>query len=236
MVSEKFDVTGMTCAACQANVTKAVQKLDGVSQVDVNLLSGSMQVEFDEKKSSIKKIENAVKKIGYGASVVKENKSTTNNDSDDDEFVGRWKNIQQRQKNNLKVLRNRLIFSIILLIPLLYIAMGPMIGLPTFWFFEGSENAKVIQALLGHKSVKTTLTVYNSVDKSYYKQATDKLNDLFNSDKMKEYQELQNKKDIPALKREIEEQDEDEDDPEIEFLEKLLAEKKARKKNKDFEM
>ena len=102
--------------------------------------------------------------------------------------------------------------------------------------FEANENPKVIQALLGHKSVKTTLTVYNSVDKSYYKQATDKLNNLFNSDKMKEYQELQNKKDIPALKREIEEQDEDEDDPEIEFLEKLLAEKKARKKNKDFEM
>ena len=86
------------------------------------------------------------------------------------------------------------------------------------------------------KWVKTTLTVYNSVDKNYYKQATDKLNDLFNSDKMKEYQELQNKKDIPALKREIEEQDEDEDDPEIELLERLLAEKKARKKNKDFEM
>lgn len=102
--------------------------------------------------------------------------------------------------------------------------------------FEMNENPKVIQQLLGHRDVKTTLTVYNSVDKSYYKQATDKLNDLFNSDKMKEYQELQNKKDIPALKREIEEQDEDEDDPEIEFLEKLLAEKKARKKNKDFEM
>lgn len=102
--------------------------------------------------------------------------------------------------------------------------------------FEANENPKVIQALLGHKSVKTTLTVYNSVDKSYYKQATDKLNDLFNSDKMKEYQELQNKKDIPALKNEIEEPSEDMDDPEIEFLEKLLAEKKARKKNKDFEM
>ena len=102
--------------------------------------------------------------------------------------------------------------------------------------FEANENPKVIQALLGHKSVKTTLTVYNSVDKSYYKQATDKLNDLFNSDKMKEYQELQNKKDIPALKNEIEEPSKDMDDPEIEFLEKLLAEKRARKKNKDFEM
>lgn len=49
---------------------------------------------------------------------------------------------------------------------------------------------------------------------------------------MKEYKELENKKDIPALNREIEE----DDDEEIELLEKLLAQKKARKKNKDFEM
>ena len=102
--------------------------------------------------------------------------------------------------------------------------------------FEANENPKVIQALLGHKSVKTTLTVYNSVDKSYYRQATDKLNNLFNSDKMKEYKELENKKDIPALNREIEEEIEEDDDEEIELLEKLLAQKRARKKNKDFEM
>lgn len=49
---------------------------------------------------------------------------------------------------------------------------------------------------------------------------------------MKEYKELENKKDIPALNREIEE----DDDEEIELLEKLLAQKRARKKNKDFEM
>ena len=52
---------------------------------------------------------------------------------------------------------------------------------------------------------------------------------------MKEYKELENKKDIPALNREIEEEIE-EDDEEIELLEKLLAQKRARKKNKDFEM
>lgn len=103
--------------------------------------------------------------------------------------------------------------------------------------FEANENSKVIQALLGHKSVKTTLTVYNSVDKSYYRQATDKLNNLFNSDKMKEYKELENKKDIPALNREIDKDKEDyETDEEIELLEKLLAQKKARKRDKDFEM
>ena len=102
--------------------------------------------------------------------------------------------------------------------------------------FEANENPKIIQALLGHKSVKTTLTVYNSVDKSYYKQATDKLNNIFNSEKMKEYQELQNKKDIPALQRDIEQVEEDYEDPEIAMLERLLAEKKARRKNRDFEM
>ena len=98
--------------------------------------------------------------------------------------------------------------------------------------FEMNENPKVIQALLGHKSVKTTLTVYNSVDKSYYRQATDKLNNLFNSDKMKEYKELENKKDIPALNKEIEEEIEEDDDEEIEFLEKLLAQRKAKKRIK----
>jgi len=104
--------------------------------------------------------------------------------------------------------------------------------------FENNENPKVIQALLGHKSVKTTLIVYNSVDTSYYKQATDKLNELFSSEKMKEYQQLQQKQDIPALKRDISEieQEEYDDDPEIAMLEKILAEKKAKKRNKDFEM
>lgn len=49
-MEEKFDVTGMTCAACQANVTRVVSKLDGVSHCDVSLLSNSMKVEFDQDK------------------------------------------------------------------------------------------------------------------------------------------------------------------------------------------
>lgn len=102
--------------------------------------------------------------------------------------------------------------------------------------FEANENPKIIQALLGHKSVKTTLTVYNSVDKSYYKQATDKLNELFNSEKMKDYQELDKKQDIPALKRDIDEMENNEEDSEIAMLEKILAEKKAKRNNKDFEL
>lgn len=101
--------------------------------------------------------------------------------------------------------------------------------------FKSNENPKIIQALLGHKSVKTTLTVYNSVDKSYYRDATDKLNNMFNSEKMEQYKELEKKRDVPALKRPMQEIEET-DDPEIALLEKLLAEKKAKRKLQDSEM
>lgn len=60
--------------------------------------------------------------------------------------------------------------------------------------FELNENPKIIQALLGHKSVKTTLTVYNSVDKSYYKQATEKLNNLFSEEKWLNLRSLKRRK------------------------------------------
>lgn len=103
--------------------------------------------------------------------------------------------------------------------------------------FEANENPKIIQALLGHKSVKTTLTVYNSIDKSYYREATNKLNNLFNSEKMADYKELEKKRDVPALKRSIEEiNNKEETDPEILMLEKLLAERRAKKKQQNDEM
>lgn len=56
--------------------------------------------------------------------------------------------------------------------------------------FEANENPKIIQALLGHKSVITTLAVYNSIDKSYFREATTKLNNLFNSEKMQNIKSL----------------------------------------------
>ena len=68
MKTQKFNVTGMTCAACQANVTRRVQKLEGVKDVDVNLLSGRMTVEYDESALTAPAICAAVQEIGYGAS------------------------------------------------------------------------------------------------------------------------------------------------------------------------
>ena len=64
MTNAKFDVGGMTCASCQAHVEKAVAKLDGVSKVAVNLLSGSMAVDFDETKVSRDEICRAVDRAG----------------------------------------------------------------------------------------------------------------------------------------------------------------------------
>ena len=85
--------------------------------------------------------------------------------------------------------------------------------------FEADQNPKVIQALLGHKSVKTTITTYNSVDKSYFQKATDVINKNFKVEESK----------ISPMDMEDDELDEE--------LEKLLREKQARRKrNKDFEM
>ena len=72
MTKGTFQVTGMTCAACQANVARRVGKIDGVSEVDVNLLSGRMQLLYDPEKTNPAVIADAVKGIGYGASYTSE--------------------------------------------------------------------------------------------------------------------------------------------------------------------
>ena len=125
-MEEKFDVTGMTCAACQANVTRVVSKLDGVSHCDVSLLSNSMKVEFDQDKVNEQTICEAVKQIGYGASV----------HGQKTEVRKVWQNRQNRVESDQRSAKQRLILSLVLLVPLLLIAMGPMVGLP---ILEGME-------------------------------------------------------------------------------------------------
>ncbi len=71
-MKEKFDVTGMTCSACSSRVEKCVAKLEGVQSVSVNLLTNSMQVDFDDSRLSPGGIAKAVEKAGYGASVHEE--------------------------------------------------------------------------------------------------------------------------------------------------------------------
>ena len=108
---KQYNVTGMSCAACSARVEKAVGKVKGVNSCSVNLLTNSMSVEGDASVSDIIK---AVEDAGYGASVKGEDKKTES-EAEDGEFSSR---------REAAVLRNRLIWSSVFLIVLMYISMG----------------------------------------------------------------------------------------------------------------
>lgn len=141
MKKEKYNVTGMTCAACQANVTRCVQKLDGVEEVNVNLLSGQMTVDYDETKLDSAAIARAVAGIGYGAS-----SADAPSDTKSGGFRSEWEDRQSRAQEELQSMKVRLVASIALLIPLMYVAMGSMMGLPVPGILTGMENA-IISAL-----------------------------------------------------------------------------------------
>ena len=130
---QQFDVGGMTCAACQANVEKCVLKLDGVKNVDVSLLSNSMKVEYDEDKVDEDKISLAVENIGYSASAKGKKKESEG-------FKKEWDDRKKRVQDEQKHAKQRLVYSLILLVPLMLIAMGPMMGIP---ILAGEENAMI---------------------------------------------------------------------------------------------
>ena len=138
MKKEKYNVTGMTCAACQANVTRCVQKLEGVEEVDVSLLANQMTVRYDETKLDRETILQSVQGIGYGASL-------TGADAKDRSggFRSEWESRQSRAEEERRSMKVRLTASVILLIPLMYVAMGAMMGLPVPGTLTGMENAMI---------------------------------------------------------------------------------------------
>ncbi len=141
MRKENFNVTGMTCSACSARVEKAVLKLDGISNVSVNLLTNSMKAEFDESVLDAEGIIGAVIKAGYGASV---SGAGIDHDRVESDNTSERKNIASEEMGQM---RKRLIASFVFLIPLMYISMGHMAGLPVAAPVErilyGTENAGV---------------------------------------------------------------------------------------------
>ena len=82
MRKEKFDIQGMTCSSCSAHVERAVNKLDGIKNVNVNLLLNNMIVEYDESKTDNKNIISAVTNAGYGAIVAEETTSKANSNKE----------------------------------------------------------------------------------------------------------------------------------------------------------
>ena len=139
-MKQKFNVTGMTCSACSAHVTKAVEKLPGVSSVNVNLLGGSMLVEYDPGAESPESIIAAVDDAGYGAAL-----PTSKGGAKADAAPA------VDMEAELLGMKRRFVISLCFLLPLFYIAMGHMMGWPLPHFFHDSRNAlsfALIQFLL----------------------------------------------------------------------------------------
>ena len=127
MAHQKFDVGGMTCAACQAHVEKAVRACEGVSSVSVNLLSGSMAVDFDEGAVTADEICAAVDRAGYSASLIA---GATGGNQAPASTPARPVSPTKKLEATAKAMKTRLIVSIVFLIPLFYIGMGYMLGWP----------------------------------------------------------------------------------------------------------
>lgn len=132
MAQDKFDVGGMTCAACQAHVDRAVSKLDGVQSVAVNLLAGSMLVDYDPAQVSPDDICTAVDRAGYSASPVSTGTDAANSNGNAQARSGaaHMESPTKKLEAAASAMRTRLIISIIFLIPLFYIGMGHMLGWP----------------------------------------------------------------------------------------------------------
>lgn len=114
-MQQKFTVTGMTCAACSAHVEKAVSHLAGVTSCGVNLMLGSMEVDYDASLCNESRIVAAVVDAGYGASVFDDTKKGS---------------LQERKDEEARAVGRRLLWSLVFLVPLFYLSMGHMLGLP----------------------------------------------------------------------------------------------------------
>ena len=128
----KFNVTGMTCAACSARVEKVTNGVAGVEKAEVNLLAGTMQVEAEGPEVTAAIIE-AVQNAGYNAMVPGEKKEK--------------KEEKTPAEDALKEMKKRIIGSSVCLAILMYFTMGHMVGLPVPHWYHGKENA-LVAALL----------------------------------------------------------------------------------------
>ncbi|MCQ3035035.1 MAG: heavy metal translocating P-type ATPase [Bacilli bacterium] len=132
-MKKKFDVTGMSCAACQAHVQKAVERLNGVKSVNVNLLQNNMIVEYDENSCSVLNIVDAVKNAGYGASLPE-------------------KEVKVKKQKDYDLIK--LIISIVILLVIMYFSMGNMM-----WNWPAPKVFDHMESPLGFSLLQFVLTL-----------------------------------------------------------------------------
>ena len=140
-MKEKFDVTGMTCSACSSRVEKCVSKLEGVDEVSVNLLTNSMQVKYDEKIIKEQGIIDAVVHAGYGASPAENDNGFGSSVLAEHSEGSPGENRKNPVQEHLEYMKKRTFWSFVFLIPLMYVSMGHMIGVPLPGFLHGTVNA-----------------------------------------------------------------------------------------------
>lgn len=133
MKKETYNITGMSCASCSAAVTRAVEKLEGAKDVNVNLMQNKMTLELSDGLTDEMVIK-AVEDAGYGASVKKDIKSESSKKQTDtaDDYA--------------KELKLRAIVSFIFMVPLMYFGMGGMFNVPFPKAFMG-DGGKLLLAL-----------------------------------------------------------------------------------------
>ncbi len=132
-MQERYNVTGMSCAACSSRVEKSVAALPGMKEVSVNLLKNTMAVDYDDKVLSSSQIIDAVVKAGYGASLQGRKDSSS----------ARTPSPVNEAKKEYEAMKRRVIWSFVFTVPLFYISMGHMMGWPLPGFFLGTENSMI---------------------------------------------------------------------------------------------
>ena len=137
MITQKYTITGMTCAACSSAVERVTRKIDGVAESNVNLTTALLTITYDETKVTPELIIKKIDRAGFGAELYVEQKK------------------EEPKEDDLKKTRNRLICNIILALPLLYICLGHMlpIHLPLPAFMDMNK------APLGFALVQMILTI-----------------------------------------------------------------------------
>ena len=151
-MKQKFTITGMTCAACSSRVEKVTSQWPGVTSAQFNLLAGTMVAQFDEKQTTPEQIIAAITASGYGASVAGGKEQKTR--------AAQPMAVQQEAEANMK---HRFWTSLCILLPLMYLSMGHMLGLPMPKIFVGTENALMSPLT---QCILTLIVAY--INRAYY--------------------------------------------------------------------
>ena len=129
-MKQKFLVTGMTCSACSAHIEKSLSKAEGIRSVNVNLLANNMMVDYDESTLKPSDISRLVEEAGYGAAPAD---------------AARQKSSRREPPENLtlkeaETKKRQFLRSLVFLVPLFYLSMGTMVGLPVPGWLDGMHN------------------------------------------------------------------------------------------------